>query len=126
MAREENLIPFNELTEEQHRKLASKGGKASVIARKNKKAMKEIMENLLKIPVNDENVKEKMREMGIDNEDINNQTAMLVKLMNKALKGDLRAIDMIREITGEKVVEVKVNQVTDAKVQELQQLLEQE
>ena len=32
-----NLIPFNQLTQEQHREIARKGGKASAEARKQRK-----------------------------------------------------------------------------------------
>ena len=37
----ENLIPFNELTQEEQRKIASDGGKASVVARAKKRDLKQ-------------------------------------------------------------------------------------
>lgn len=45
----DNLIPFNELTEEKQRELASKGGKASGEARRQKKAMREMLETCLEM-----------------------------------------------------------------------------
>ena len=43
----ENLIPFDELTEEEQRKIASKGGKASVKARREKKLLSEFYGKML-------------------------------------------------------------------------------
>ena len=40
MANEKNLIPFNKLTESQQREIASKGGKASVEAKRKRKTLK--------------------------------------------------------------------------------------
>ena len=44
---QENLKPFNTLTEEKQREIASKGGKASVEARRKKKVFKEAIEKQL-------------------------------------------------------------------------------
>ena len=41
MANEKNLIPFNERTKSQQREIASKGGKASVEAKRKRKTLKE-------------------------------------------------------------------------------------
>ena len=46
MANEQNLrpsVPFNELSPEEHQKIASAGGKASVQARREKKLLKEAL-----------------------------------------------------------------------------------
>lgn len=119
----ENLIPFNELTEEEHREIASKGGKASVIARRKKKAMKEQVELLLSLPLVDTDAIARFKELGIDDENIDNQMAMVLAQWQKALGGDTSAFNAIRELTGERVQEIKVNQVTDSKVAELEAYL---
>jgi len=41
-----NLIPFDELSEEEHRAIASEGGRRSVIARREKKQVKELLQTL--------------------------------------------------------------------------------
>lgn len=52
----DNLIPFNEMTENEQRTLASKGGKASAEARKKKATMLSVLENLLdEIPKTEKN-----------------------------------------------------------------------
>ena len=47
MANEQNLIPFNKMTEKEQRKIASMGGKASGRARKKKATMLSVLEDLL-------------------------------------------------------------------------------
>ena len=47
----DNLIPFSELTEEEQRALARKGGQASVKARREKKMMREIINTILEMPL---------------------------------------------------------------------------
>lgn len=47
MANNENLIPFNELTEKKQREIASKGGKASGKVRQEKKTMRETLRLML-------------------------------------------------------------------------------
>ena len=47
MANEQNLIPFNQMTESKQREIASKGGKASAEARKRKNTMLSDLENML-------------------------------------------------------------------------------
>lgn len=44
---QDNLIPFNQLTKEEQRKIAVKGGKASGVARKEKATFKKTLEMLL-------------------------------------------------------------------------------
>ena len=122
----ENLIPFNELTEEQHREIASKGGKASAEVRRKKKAMKEQMETLLSMPVHDERLKAQLQALsGITDEQMDNQMALIVAMWKEAVSGNTSAMNIIREITGEKVIEINVNSVTDDKVKEIERYLDE-
>lgn len=118
MAKGNNLKPFNTLTVEEQRKITSKGGKASVKARREKKLMREQMEMLLSLPLKNEQLKAKIQDMGIDSKDVDNQMALIISIWNKALKGDMSAVNQIREIIGEKVIEVNVNQNIDNNVKE--------
>lgn len=102
MANEENLIPFNEMTEKEQRKIASKGGKASAKARAERKLIAEQMKLLLSLPLKDEKAKAKLESLGIDADNIDNQMAMIISMWNKAIKGDVQAFNSIRDTVGEK------------------------
>lgn len=121
MARETNLVPqAHKLTVEQQ----SMGGKKSAENKRKRKALKEQMELLLTLPLTDERAKKQFESMGIDAENMDNQMAMVVKTYAQALKGNINAVNVIREIIGERVVEVNVNNNIDDKVKELQKELE--
>ena len=103
----ENLIPFNKLTEKEQRELASKGGKASVKAKKKKKNMKEALQLLLSLDVKSPKVREQLKALGISENDMNNEMALMVSMLNKALKGDKGCAEFIRDTSGQKPVEVQ-------------------
>ena len=105
----DNLIPFTELTEDEHRKIATKGGIASGKARRRKKLIKEQLELLLSLPIKDENVKKKLKQSGIDADNLDNQMAMIIAIWNRALKGDVQAFNSIRDTVGEKPRDVIEN-----------------
>lgn len=121
MAREENLIPqAHKLTVEQQ----SMGGKKSAENKRKRKALKEQMEMLLSLPLTDDKAKAQFERMGIDADNMDNQMAMVVKTYAQALKGNINAVNTIREIIGERVMEVNVNNNIDDKVKELDRLLD--
>lgn len=91
-----NLKPF---TSESGREAGKKGAKASAKARRKKKKMKQAMDLLLSLPVSGTN-KEKLEFLGIDAEDADNQMLMLTVAMQQALKGNIKAMHFIKEITG--------------------------
>ena len=122
----ENLVSFTELTAEKQREIASQGGKASVEARRKKKAMREQMEMLLSLPLKDTKVKAKFKQLGIDTDDMDNQMALVFATYQKALKGDTSAINIVREMVGERVQEISINTTVDDKVKELQKMLDKE
>lgn len=97
---ESNLRPFNELTEEEQRELARKGGIASGEARRRKKTLKEELIALL--------------------ETNNNNEKISIAILNKALNGDIQAFTTIRDTIGEKPVD-KVE--ADVGVKRLEDLL---
>ena len=111
----DNLIPFTELTEEEQRKIATKGGIASGKARRKKKLIKEQLELLLSLPLKDENAKRKLKQLGIDADNLDNQMAMIISIWNKALKGDIQAFNSIRDSVGEKPIE-QIQEITPPKI----------
>lgn len=107
---EENLIPFNELTEEEQREIARKGGIASGEARRRKKTIKDTLDLLLSKSFNlntksGKSIKKQIEALGINSDDIDNQTAMAYAMFLTSLKGGKPAVDAfnsIRDTLGEK------------------------
>ena len=120
----ENLTPLNKRSPEELKKITSAGGKASAKARKKRKAIKEQMEMLMALPLTSESAKKKLKALGIDESDMDNQMAVCVAIMQRMLKGDMAAVNKMLEITGEKVIEVKVNTVTDDAVKAMEDYLD--
>lgn len=105
MANEENLLKAEDLTSSELRERAKNGGKASGKARREKKKIKEQMELLLSLPNKDAKTKKKLKTMGIDIGNIDNQMAMVLSMYQKAISGDVQAATFIRDSMGEKVAE---------------------
>ena len=110
MAGEENLIPMSERSKEEVREIARRGGIKSGETRRRKKTMKENLELLLTMSVgkgekadieNGENIKDYAKE------NVTVEQAMLIAQIQKALKGDTQAFEMIRDLIGEKPVDKK-------------------
>ena len=66
-----------------------------------KKKMKETLDFLLSLPLNDPKARKTLEDMGIDVNDQNNQTLMLAVAMQQAQKGNMRAVEYITEMMGE-------------------------
>ena len=90
MANEQNLIPFNQRTESEHREIAKKGGKASGVSRSFRSAVKKrIREN----PELITDVIDSLVEMAIN-------------------EHDLKAMELLIELAGEspRQMEIKIKQ----------------
>lgn len=91
MANEQNLKPKDSNQDrEEAKRNGIKGGIASGIARRKRKSMREALEKLLL-----DKVKTTKGEM-------ETQDALLLALIAKGIKGDVRAIEVIRDTIGEK------------------------
>ena len=101
MARED-LIPFNERTEEEQKEIARQGGIASGAARRRKRALKDAADLFLSLPVTDNRVYNKLARKGVEPEDIDNQMAMICGLHARAAVGDAHAAKVLIEMLGEK------------------------
>ena len=106
MANTDNLIPNEERTPEERRENARKAGKASGAARRRKKAMRQAAADLLNMNISGSQsevtnvIKQRLRAFGYDPEDATFQDAMLVGVMMKAIKGDVRASEFMRDTAG--------------------------
>lgn len=97
--KKENL---KHLSSDEARMNGSKGGRASVQSRRNKKTMREALEILMFDVEVDEAAKDKLRNAGIDEKDFNNQMLITMGLMKKAREGDVQAYNAICSMIGEK------------------------
>ena len=110
MAGEENLIPMSERSKEEVREIARRGGIKSGEARRRKKTMRETLELLLTMPLKqgeraDIEKGDNLKEFAKENVTV--EQAMLIAQIQKALKGDTQAFEMIRDLIGEKPVDKK-------------------
>ncbi len=90
----ENLKP---LSTEKAREIGSKGGKASVVAKRKKKFLKEQLETLMLLDLPENKLKDDMRKLGIEDADLSVQNGILVSLVKQALNGSIRAFQVIRD-----------------------------
>lgn len=126
---ESNLKPIQkgELSKEEAKRRGSLGGKKSVESRRQRKAFKESLEILLsmkapdKIAAQIKNTLPKLKD-----KDLNYQNAILVSLLQQAVKGNTKAVELIRDTIGEKpkeVVEINGNEQIQNGLNKLNDLL---
>ena len=100
MANDENLKSLADRTTKEKRKIGQMGGKASGEARRKKRDLKLAIQALLEADVKDKRTGEVM----------SGAEALAVAQYRKALKGDTKAFEVLRDTSGQKPVE-KVEQV---------------
>lgn len=95
-SREENLKPIRSVNEA--RKKGQNGGKASGVARRKKKALKEEFELLLSMPLKSASLRENLQKIGIDaDEDMTIQTAIVAAMVQQASQGNVKAFQAIKD-----------------------------
>lgn len=109
-AKTENLVPLNERTKEEQRRIATAGGKASGVARAKKRTMREIAEMIGSMEVKDEKILEIMRENGFEGV-ITQDIASFFAMYKKAQSGDPAAMKFIAEMRGQYSTRVEVEPV---------------
>lgn len=83
-------------TSEEARKYGSKGGIASGKARRKKANLRKAFETILQAEVASPNVKKQLEELGFDS---TNEMALAMVMMQKAMKGNVRAFEQISRLT---------------------------
>lgn len=111
MNRLDNLVPIDNtrFTQEERRERASKAGKASAEAKRKKKTIKETINLMLSMPIINDKTKKQMQELGYTDEDMINQTALVLAMYKKALNGDVNAFNTLSDRSGE-VITQKIEQ----------------
>lgn len=99
MANEQNLIQFDEMDEARRREISSNGGKASGVARRKAKNMREAARILLSAPLlDDEETAALLARLGLD---ADQQSAILLAAIDKAKRGDIEAARYARDTSGQ-------------------------
>lgn len=105
MANEQNLMPIelvnSRRTREQHSEDSRRAGKKSAEVRRQRKAMQETMKMILNLDLPECETKELYRNMGVEDEDLNIQTSILIEQTKKAMNGNLDSAKFCRDTAGE-------------------------
>lgn len=112
MGNEGNLKPVR--TEEEAREKGRRGGIKSGESRRRKRDMKKAAQLLMGLDIKSPKLQEQVKGYGLEDEDVNNQMAVLVSMFVQATKGNVRAAEFIRDTMGE-------NPETLYKMEELKQ-----
>jgi hypothetical protein len=110
MANEQNLIPFtSEQSQEEAKKNGSKGGIASGIARRKRKMMREDAQMFLEMPLNAGQLEDVEYLAEVKGKNITVQQAILLAMIKKAMKGDVRASEYVRDTAGQQIANININ-----------------
>jgi hypothetical protein len=97
---EKNLIPFNERTESEKRKIAKKGGKKSGEVRREQKTYREMAKAMLSATIKDKSILDELKAYGISEKDVKAYT--LLGMIKASGNGSHNAFDRLMELIGEK------------------------
>ena len=100
--REENLLKADNLTSEELRERAKKGGKASGEARRDKREQKQIILDVLSMPMAEGSVEEITSLAAAEGANLSINQAIIIQQVKKALKGDTKAAEYLRDTAGQK------------------------
>lgn len=98
MANEQNLRPSEyKLSQEE----AKRGGIASGEARRRKKTMRELAQMFGSLEVSNETIRARMRSLGVSEEDMSHDMAVMIGQYMEAEKGSTQAAAFVRDTKGE-------------------------
>ena len=115
MANEQNLIPNSERTPSQLREQARKGGIASGKARRERKMMREDAQMFLEMPLNAGQLEDVEYLAEVKGKNITVQQAILLAMIKKAMKGDVRASEYVRDTAGQQIANININTEENSK-----------
>ena len=97
---QKDLIPFNQRTEEEQKKIASMGGKKSGEVRREQKTYREMAKAMLSATITDENILNELQAYGLSETDVKAYT--LLGMIKASGNGSHNAFDRLMELIGEK------------------------
>ena len=99
MANEQNLRPFDKLSEDEKRAIQSAGGIASGKARRKAKNMREAARFLLEAPLlDDPETRKALETLGLE---ADQQSAILLQAIKQARRGDMESARYARDTSGQ-------------------------
>ena len=99
MARKD-LIPLNQRTKEEQKKICSKGGKKSGEVRREQKTYRDMAKAMLSATITDENLLNELKAFGVTETDVKAYT--LLGMIKASGNGSHNAFDRLMELIGEK------------------------
>ena len=97
----DNLIPFNQRTEEQQREIAKMGGKASGEARKKKRDMREVAKAILEHAMNEAQIDEVLgSSKDLLDGDKSVMAVLTARMVQEAGKGSYKHYETLRDTAG--------------------------
>ena len=97
---QKDLIPFNQRTEEEQKKIASMGGKKSGEVRREQKAYRDMAKAMLSATITDKNILNELKAYGLSETDVKAYT--LLGMIKASGNGSHHAFDRLMELIGEK------------------------
>lgn len=85
---------------EEARELGRRGGIASGIARRRRKALREAADIFLALPLPDKDEVKRLRKLGLGMDDIDVQMGIVARLAQMAMLGDTKAAKLLFDIVG--------------------------
>ena len=82
------------------RELGRRGGVASGIARRRRKALREALDVYLSLPVQDKRSLNRLLRAGVDEDDADTQMLIISSLVQRAIDGNVRAAKLIFDLVG--------------------------
>ena len=117
-----NLIPFNQMTEEEHREISRRAGIASGESKRRRKAIREFLNDFLDAdaaPL----LKSNMQKLGVPAEDQSNYAALCMSLFSKAVNhADINAFRTLMEYAGRAPLQEMRENEAIAKMSQVMQL----
>lgn len=107
----ENLVPTTALTEEERRAMASRAGKASGKARRQKRTLRELAEIIGSMPTKNPKTIAIMEKAGFKPEEMTNDMATMLAMQLKSQAGDVSAAKLLAEMRGQYSTRVEVEPV---------------
>ena len=106
-----DLIPFNQRTEEEQKKIASMGGKKSGEVRREQKTYREMAKAMLSAQITDPKMLKEMAKYGSEGTDLKAYT--LLGMIKASAEGSHNAFDRLLELAGEKDTPTDQNRFND-------------
>ena len=101
----DNLVKAEDLTSDELRNRAKKGGKASGKKRRDKREQKEIILDVLSMPLAEGSIEAIQTLSAAEGANLSVNQAIVIQQVKKALDGDTKAAEYLRDTAGQKYVE---------------------